>query len=143
MGYIIMIEIRKAKPGDETGHLISKGALRGGRGDLVMVILEDDKVMGCCSMDFEGKEGLINSLYIENKTGDSNLADGLIRSVLYSALRRNIEWVRLPLTEQTEGFLRGLGFENIQRTTEELQINPETFFKDCDCCGESRCINRE
>ncbi len=138
-----MIEIRKAEPGDGAEDLISKGILREGRHDLVMVILEDGDIMGCCSMDFEEKEGLLNSLYLEDRAQGGDLVDGLIRSMLYSALRQNIEWVRIPLTYQTETFLRGLGFGNIQNDADELQINPATFFRDCNCCDQNRCADKE
>jgi len=137
--YTIMIHIRKADMKDKPEELISKGALREGRHDLVMVVLEDDTVMGCCSMELNGLRGIINALYIKGEKRDVDLGDGLVRSTLYSALRRGIEWVEVPLTQQWVGLFKGLGFKPDHEKKEALQLNLEEFFNNCCCCGNEGC----
>ena len=134
-----MIHIRKASVEDKPEELISKGAMREGRHDLVMVVLEDDAVMGCCSMEFNGLLGIVNSMYIKDENRYGDLGDGLVRSVLYIALRRGIEWAEVPLMQQTESFFRGLGFDPANEDERNLRLNINVFFSSCSCCGNGGC----
>ena len=134
-----MIHIRKASVEDKPEELISKGAMREGRHDLVMVVLEDDAVMGCCSMEFNGLLGIVNSMYIKDENRYGDLGDGLVRSVLYTALRRGIEWAEVPLTQKMEGFFKGLGFKPANEDERNLRLNINVFFSSCSCCGNGGC----
>ena len=134
-----MIHIRKASVEDKPEELISKGAMREGRHDLVMVVLEDDAVMGCCSMEFNGLRGIVNSMYIKDKNRYGDLGDGLVRSVLYTALGQGIEWAEVPLMRQTESFFRGLGFRPANEDEKTLRLNIDGFFDSCSCCGNDGC----
>lgn len=138
-----MIHIRMADVQDNPEELISKGELREGRHDLVMVAIEDDAVKGCCSMELSGTRGIINSLYIKGEDGKGDIGDGLVRSILYSAQRWGIEWAEVPLTQQTEGFFRGLGFKPANEGEGNLQLSIETFFNSCSCCVKESCTTGE
>jgi N-acetylglutamate synthase-like GNAT family acetyltransferase len=134
-----MIHIRKAISQDKPGELIAKGALREGRHDLVMVVLEDDCLIGCCSMEIEGMRGIINSLYITEGNRNQGIGDGLVRSILYSAQRQNIEWVEVPVTQEIRGLFERIGFKPAREDLKVLQLNLVGFFNACTCCGNDRC----
>lgn len=134
-----MIHIRKADPGDKPGDLISRGVLREGRHDLVMVILEDDVILGCGSMEFNDTRGIMNSLYVEDEDRISDIGDALVRTILFTALKQNIESVRIPLTLSTTGFFKKLGINPPLEGAKQLDINLEDFFSGCNCCGERGC----
>lgn len=80
-----MLHIRKALPQDKAEDFIKKGLIRKGRDDLVMVVLEDESLIGCGSVEIEGTLGILNSIYVSEQNRNRGIGYGLLRSLMYSA----------------------------------------------------------
>lgn len=130
-----MIHIRKAAPEDRLEDLLLKGVLTEGRHDLIMVLLEEDSVMGCCSMEIKEKTGIINSLFIKGYHRNQELADGLIRAVLYTAQKDGIQRAEVPSIRPTDGLFKKLGFKPDPEGRQVLQTDLEGVFGGCCSCG--------
>ncbi len=136
-----MIHIRRATPQDKPGELILKGAMREGRGDLIIVVLEEQRLIGCCSMEIQGNRGIINSLFMLEDKRKQGIGDGLVRSALFTAQRQNVEWVEVPERKETGHFFKRMGFKSIDGNPKTLQLNLDGFFKSCSCScsGDGKC----
>jgi N-acetylglutamate synthase-like GNAT family acetyltransferase len=133
-----VIHIRKALPQDKAEDFIKKGLLRKGRDDLVMVVLEDECIIGCGSMEIEGDLGILNSIYVSEKNRNRGIGYGLLRSLMYSAQKIGAEWVEASLEEKCSGFLIKSGFMQADEKPQVLRINIEKAFSSC-CCGDKGC----
>lgn len=134
-----MIHIRKALPQDKAEDLIKKGLLRKGRDDLVMVVLEEERLIGCGSMEIEGTLGILNSFYVSEQNRNRGIGYGLLRSLLFSAQKNGAEWVEAPLEEKCCGFLVKSGFMKADDNPQVLRINIEEAFSTCCCSGDKIC----
>jgi N-acetylglutamate synthase-like GNAT family acetyltransferase len=139
MGVRPMINIRRAGPQDRVGDLLLKGALREGRDDIVMVVLEDDNLVGCGSLEMEGTLAIMNSIYVTEGKRNEGLGYGLLRSIMYTAMNNGAEWMEVPSEEKSRDFFIKSGFVPAEDCPQVLEINLEAAFNNCCCGGDCGC----
>lgn len=98
----------------------------------IVVLVENNIVLGICKVDVENSNSVLHYLIIKENSRGENLGDGLLRTVLNRLHLQNIKKIYY---NNLDLYLIKKGFTNKDESILELNIS-EFFLCRCKCSGE-------
>ena len=99
----------------------------------IVVVVEDNILLGICKVEIEGTNSWLKYLIIEESSRGKFLGDGLLRTVLN---KLDLQGIRKIFYDKSDLYLIQKGFSKNEEGRLELNI-PEFFTVGCKCSGES------
>lgn len=126
---MFMLCFRRAKDGDNYLPMLESGRISGESDDYVMLAFDEDDLIGACSMEFSGRVGGINSLYVDNRYRNQGIGFGLVKAIMFVALNRGIKKVQVKNRCGKDGLFGRLGFAENPNNQGILELNLEGYFE--------------